>query len=390
MATKSQEALLPAGMMDVLPPNAEIEALAMEKLMLVFGTRGYDRVIPPLAEFEELLLSGSGEATKTRSFRVMDPISQRMLALRADMTIQIERIASTRLSHFPRPLRLSYAGPILRTSSSNLHPERQFYQVGAELIGSESPNSDTEIILMAAHALLELGLNEISVDLGLPSLITSLLDEYNIEKPEIRNIVRTACNQKDETMLSSLQLPELNKFINLMRCVGPADKSIKKLRALGLPKKSNEELDYLAEVLTLMKSHGPTLSTTIDPVEIRGYEYHSGLTYTFFSKNSRGEIGRGGRYRLSNRADLSQPESGTGISLYLSKIVELLPPQENPKKVMADSGISYEIVSEYVRNGWIVISELGGSADIISEAQKLNCTHILRADGIEEISYIKK
>ncbi len=75
MTTKSQEALLPAGMMDVLPPNAEIEAVAMEKLMSVFGTRGYERVIPPLAEFEELLLSGSGEATKTRSFRVMDPIS---------------------------------------------------------------------------------------------------------------------------------------------------------------------------------------------------------------------------------------------------------------------------------------------------------------------------
>ena len=112
MTTKSQEALLPAGMMDVLPPNAEIEAVAMEKLMSVFGTRGYERVIPPLAEFEELLLSGSGEATKTRSFRVMDPISQRMLALRADMTIQIERIASTRLSDLPRPLRLSYEGPV--------------------------------------------------------------------------------------------------------------------------------------------------------------------------------------------------------------------------------------------------------------------------------------
>jgi ATP phosphoribosyltransferase regulatory subunit len=386
MTTKSQEALLPAGMMDVLPPNAEIEAVAMEKLMSVFGTRGYERVIPPLAEFEELLLSGSGEATKTRSFRVMDPISQRMLALRADMTIQIERIASTRLSDLPRPLRLSYAGPILRTSGSNLHPERQFYQVGAELIGSDSSKSDTEIISMAAHALLELGLNEISVDLGLPSLITSLLDEYNVKKLETRNTVRTACNQKDEAMLSSLHLPESRTFIDLMRCVGPADESIKKLKALDLPEKAIKELNYLIEVITLMKDQGPELSVTIDPVEIRGYEYHSGLTYTFFSKNSRGEIGRGGRYLLSNKADLSQTENGTGISLYLSKIVELLPSREKRKKVMAYSGISHEIVAEYIRNGWIVISQLETGDDIKSEAQKLNCTHILGTDGIEDIS----
>ena len=171
-----------------------------------------------------------------------------------------------------------------------------------------------------------------------------------------------------------------------MRCVGPADKSIKKLKALDLPKKANEELNYLTKVLTLMKSHGPKLSTTIDPVEIRGYEYHSGLTYTFFSKNSRCEIGRGGRYILSNKTDLSRTESGTGISLYLSKIVELLPPREKPKKVLACSEISHEVVSEYVRSGWIVISELEASADIIGEAQKLNCTHILKTDGIEEIS----
>ena len=89
---------------------------------------------------------------------------------------------------------------------------------------------------------------------------------------------------------------------------------------------------------------------------------------------------------LSNKTDLSQTESGTGISLYLSKIVELLPSREKRKKVMAYSGISHEIVAEYIRNGWIVISQLETGDDIKSEAQKLNCTHILRTDGIEDIS----
>ena len=135
MIEKPHQALLPPGMVDLLPPEAEFEARTTERLIAAFRRNGYELIKPPLVEFEENLVTGSGAATAAQTFRLMDPDSQRMLAIRADMTLQISRIASSRLSDLPRPLRLSYAGQVLRIKSSNLRPQRQFGQVGAELIG---------------------------------------------------------------------------------------------------------------------------------------------------------------------------------------------------------------------------------------------------------------
>ena len=95
-------ALLPAGLRDLLPPDALTEASAVERLMAIFASHGFARVKPPMMEFEENLLSGAGAAIADQSFRLMDPDSHRMMALRADMTPQIARIAATRLAEIPR------------------------------------------------------------------------------------------------------------------------------------------------------------------------------------------------------------------------------------------------------------------------------------------------
>jgi ATP phosphoribosyltransferase regulatory subunit len=142
-------ALLPAGLRDLLPPEAETEASAVEALMTVFAAHGYQRVKPPLLEFEDSLLTGSGVAVSDQTFRLMDPDSQRMMGLRADTTPQVARIATTRLGGAPRPLRLSYAGQCLRVRGSQLAPDRQVAQAGVELIGHDSPQADAEAIVVA-------------------------------------------------------------------------------------------------------------------------------------------------------------------------------------------------------------------------------------------------
>src|SRR6266852_6697254 len=158
-------ALLPLGLRDLLPPDAAAEALVVGRMMAVLESHGYQRVKPPLVEFEDSLLSGPGAAMAKRSFRLMDPVSQRMLAVRADMTLQVARIAATRLSRQARPLRLSYAGQVLRVKGSNLRPERQVGQAGVELIGSDSARADAEVILLAAEALSALDVRHLSIDL---------------------------------------------------------------------------------------------------------------------------------------------------------------------------------------------------------------------------------
>ena len=107
------------------------------------------------------------------TFRLMDPVSQQMMGLRADITMQIARIAASRLTNSPRPLRLCYAGDVFRVKGAQLRPERQFTQVGFELIGAPSAAADVEAVLLAAGALRDAGVQRLSVDLSSPTLVPS-------------------------------------------------------------------------------------------------------------------------------------------------------------------------------------------------------------------------
>src|ERR1700761_2396345 len=194
-------ALLPAGLRDLLPAEAETEAASVEALMEVFASHGYQRVKPPLLEFEDSLLAGSGSAVAEQTFRLMDPVSQRMMGLRADTTPQVSRIATTRLAQAPRPLRLSYAGQCLRVRGSQLAPDRQVAQAGVELIGHDSPEADAETIVVAAEALAAVGLTRVSFDLTLPMLVPSLLDDAGITGPD-RVVLARALDRKDAGSVS--------------------------------------------------------------------------------------------------------------------------------------------------------------------------------------------
>ncbi|HKS87880.1 MAG TPA: ATP phosphoribosyltransferase regulatory subunit, partial [Stellaceae bacterium] len=188
-------ALLPAGFYDLLPPEAEIEAAVTGRMMEVLAAHGYERVKPPLVEFEETLLSGAGAAMASDTFRTMDPASHRMIGVRADMTPQVARIAATRLAHKPRPLRLSYAGQVLRVKGSQMRPERQVGQVGAELIGAAGGAADVEAIAVAGEALAAAGVPYLSVDLTLPTLVPAIAEAYGVAGNQAA--LRAALDRKD-------------------------------------------------------------------------------------------------------------------------------------------------------------------------------------------------
>src|SRR5207237_9825775 len=193
----------PGGLYELLPPDAEIEAEATARLMGVLASHGYQRVEPPLVEFEETLLSGAGTATASDTFRLMDPISHRMVGVRADLTPQVARIATTRMSHVPRPLRLSYAGQVLRVKGSEMRPERQVGQAGAELIGAEGPAADVEAIAVSGAALATVGVPHLSVDITLPTLVPAIAEAYRITG-EKAAALRAALDHKDAAAVAAL------------------------------------------------------------------------------------------------------------------------------------------------------------------------------------------
>ncbi len=388
MTQTAHRALLPAGLTDVLPPDAAFEARVREGLVQRFSRYGYDRVKPPLIEFEDNLISGSGAATASQTFRLMDPVSQRMLGVRPDMTLQIARIATTRLADEPRPLRLSYAGEVLRVRGSSLRPERQFAQVGAEIIGSPSPEADAEVILMAYEALAGLGLAELTVDLGLPTLVPAICAALGIDLDEIGDRIRPALNQKDATAIAALGGGVAEALGALLDAVGPAASALKALNGLALPDDGAVGLQHLQDVVSLISRGAPGLKMTVDPVEIRGYEYHTGVTFTLFALGSRGELGRGGRYLAGNGEHGGEP--ATGMTLFLDAVIRALPAGETEQRLFLPAGSDSKTATRLREEGWIAIQALDEALPAEEAARAHGCSHILVNDEIRKITPAEK
>ena len=374
------KALLPQGLRDVLPPAAEAEAGAVGRLMAVLTSHGYERVKPPLVEFEENLLSGAGAAMAPETFRLMDPISQRMIGLRADMTTQVARIAGTRLGNAPRPLRLCYAGQVLRVKGSDMRPERQIGQVGAELIGSTETAADIEVVSIAAEALARLGVENLSVDLTLPTLVPMICRAAALNDQEI-DAVRGALDHKDAAAVLAAGGKAAPVLQKLLSSAGPADAALTTLMAIDLPKEAATERARLAEVVARLKQSSPGLSITIDPVENRGFEYHTGVSFSFFARGIKSELGRGGRYRTGK----GDGEEATGFTLYTDAVMEAMPPHKSASRIYVPQGGDVAAAARWRTQNYVTVAGLAPAADATAEARRLGCSHLLSGDKIVAI-----
>lgn len=370
MSDSSPTTLLPNGLHDVLPPEAAHEAAAIERLMKELAGTGYERVKPPLVEFEASLFSGSGEAMADHSFRLMDPLSQRMLAVRADITPQIARIARSRLAHAARPLRLCYAGQVLRVKGSQLRPERQFAQVGAELIGALEPEADAEVILLATQALEVLGIRRPSVDLCLPTIVKAVCDAFGVKDAAIPDL-REALDRKDVTAVKTIGGPAATLLERLMQASGPADRALKALDGTTLPDAAERERRRLRDTMAIIRKAKPDLTMTVDLVEHRGFEYQTGLSFTLFARGVQGEIGSGGRYRASGH------EPATGFTLYMDTVLGAVPAPTVPARLYLPHGTDWAVGERWRKEGWITVGGLTPVADPAAEAKRLRCGHVL-------------
>jgi ATP phosphoribosyltransferase regulatory subunit len=371
--TSNHPALLPAGLRDLLPPEAETEAAAVEALMEVFAQHGYQRVKPPLLEFEDSLLAGSGAAVAEQTFRLMDPDSQRMMGLRADTTPQVARIATTRLANAPRPLRLSYAGQCLRVRGSQIAPDRQIAQAGIELIGSAAPAADAEIVLVGAEALAAVGLTRVSFDLTLPTLAPALLDDAGIDGADRAALAR-ALDRKDAAAVARHGGALAPTLTALLLAAGAADGALAALQSAQLPAAARELADRLAETVAAIRARAPALRLTIDPVEFRGLRYHTGVAITIFAPGRHEELGRGGRYLCG------ETEPATGLTLYPDAVLRAAP-QRAPRPVLyLPAGADATAAERFREKGYATVASLNGETDPATEARRLGCTHILRDD----------
>ena len=369
--------LLPAGLGDLLPPDAAREARAIDIAIERFAAFGYDRVKPPLVEFEESLLGGPGAALASQTFRLMDPVSQRMMGVRPDMTVQVARIAVTRLKHEPRPLRLSYGGNVIRVRGNALKPERQFAQVGTELIGVDTAEADAEAILLAVDALRAIGVADLTVDLNLPTLVAAVAAGLKLEAARISRL-RRALDRKDEAGIAKAldDKKAVSLFTGLLRAAGPVDKGLAQLAKLKLPPAADAEAQRLADAVKLVRMADPDLAMTLDPVEYRGLEYQTGVSFTVFALKGREELARGGRYSAGYPED-GLTESSTGFTLYMSAVLAASEPQPIRPRLFLPVESKWRDAAHWQDKGYAVVRAVAPATDVRTEAKRLRCSHAL-------------
>ena len=372
--TAAPTALLPAGLSDDLPPKALKEALAIESLMATFHAHGYDRIKPPLIEFEDALTAGTGAALTDQAFRVMDPISQRMMAVRADITPQVSRIAASRLDHVPRPLRLAYAGQVLRVRGDDIRPSRQFAQAGLELIGPDTISANVEVAEVVFDALTAVGLDALSLDIALPTLVPALTEALGLSEAAAA-VARAALDRKDPAPLADLPAEAKAMLMPIVTSVGPAEKALAALSALDWPDAVKRILADGAGFVTALTAARPDLRLTLDAGEARGFEYKSGLGFTVFARGVRGELGRGGRYLIDDA------EPAFGASIYLDTVLRALPDPAATRCIYLPWGTAVATGDGLRDAGWRTVAALAADADAAAQARALGCDHIWQ-DGV--------
>ena len=367
--------LLPAGLQDVLYPQAQNDAKASETIMDCLAAFGYNRVQPPLVEFEDSLLADRlGAALSDKTFRLLDPLSHKMMALRADMTAQIARISGTRLAHKQRPLRLSYCGAVMRVVPDVLNPERQMVQAGAEIIGTADALASAEMIGLAVRSLNLAGITGLTVDIGIPHLFDVMAQDCD---DALKDKLKDALEMRDSDLLAAIDHPVGGLLAELLRASGQSRKAIKDCEA-KLSGKAAEMVRTVLDVAQMLHEIWPDLPLTLDLLDRRDGDYHNGLNFAIFSDGLRGEIARGGAYQTGFGED------ATGLSIYMERVLRALPGAEKQPVIYVAAEAGLATAMALVSRGRQVVMGSKG-LDAQTEAKEMGCEFIvLQADAMPE------
>jgi ATP phosphoribosyltransferase regulatory subunit len=364
-------ALLPEGLRDRLPPEAEALGRIRGAVLWTAELNGYARVEPPLAEFETTLLGRLKSSRGTDLLRVIDPISQRTLALRPDITAQVGRIAATRMAHRPRPLRLCYAGQVLKVRGTQLRPEREMCQAGCEIVGTDGVTAVVEAIRVALDALAAAGATGLSIDLTLPDLVP-LLAAGPLPVADVEAVTQEL-DGKDAGALADLGA---SAYLPLIEAAGPVESALAHLAAFD---KDGLLASRIAGVRAIAAAVGDLATVTLDPTERHGFEYQSWIGFSLFAEGVRGEVGRGGAYSILHPGGTEEP--AVGFSLYLDPIVDAGVAPFHRDRVFLPLGTPAATGAAIRAEGRATVAALCEG----DTAEALGCTHRWAGESVEAL-----
>jgi ATP phosphoribosyltransferase regulatory subunit len=310
---------------DIPPVEAEAIEQLRRTLLDHFKARGFRLVQPPLVEHLDSLLTGTGHDLDTQTFKVVDPLSGRLLGIRADITPQVARIDAHLLNE-PGITRLCYAGSVLRTATTGIGQTREVLQIGAELYGDPQIGADQEVLGLLLSSLAAVGVRGLHLDLGHVGVYRALANGARIAGDGNDSDLFTALRNKDMPSVTELTARLASAwrdaFAALPTLYGPAHEVLAAARA-RLP--DTPRLPARSPALaTLAASAEPEVEASrFDLSDLRGYHYQTGASFSVFTAGEPNAIGRGERYDGIGKA-FGRARPATGFTLDLRQLAALL------------------------------------------------------------------
>jgi len=355
--------LLPEGLADSLPAQARRTEELRRSLLDLYQRYGFELVAPPLAEYIDSLLSGTGSDLNLHTCKLVDQLSGRTLGVRADITPQVSRIDAHILNR-PGVTRLCYCGTALHARPAGLHASRELLQIGAEIYGHAGFEADLDVIELALETVRLAGVPAPRLDVCHPGLARALIDADEAAIAHADDIY-ALLREKDQAGLNALAVQGLrDETLIALRCL------VKLYGGGEVLERARCELPLLPGVIAALDALSAlcaalqNVAVSLDLADVDGYGYHSGVTFSVYAEGWHEALVRGGRYDDVSRA-FGRARPATGFSLDLHRLVSGLVPAKPARAVKAPWGRAPALLDAVraLRNaGEIVIQVLPGES----------------------------
>jgi len=313
--------LLPEGVEEILPAEAQKLEMLRRSILDDLASKGFQLVMPPVMEFVDALLTGTGEQLDTQTYKFMDQHTNRMLGIRADITPQIARIDSHYLAD-QEVNHLCYAGSVLRAQPAEMGGQRELLQIGAEIFGIADETADIQVIEAMLQALELSKASSVTFSIGHVGIYRALIKAQGLDSTQ-EQILRDVLMRKSSPDLAALANDlEVADFESLIGLQGDASVLLRAHDELPNNPEITASLEQLNTVIKQLNISNRDINIHVDLADVTGYGYHTGLKYSAYVDGRGRAVAQGGRYDRIGQ-EFGRPRPATGFSADLKTLIKL-------------------------------------------------------------------
>jgi histidyl-tRNA synthetase len=367
-------------MRDFLPKDAEklryVEQVTRELAVLY----GYEEILTPVVESYELLAAKSGEEIRQRMY-VFTDLGGRRVALRPEFTASVARLVATKLRNAPKPLKLFCFGSLYRYDEPQYGRFREFWQANYELMGSDKPEADAEILAVTDNLLKKLGLRNYYFKIGHVGILRGILSQEGIQEESQNHIMQLLDKRRWKEALATIrQLGASQECLTALKKIfetrGKAALDILKKTEKIVQNYENgvAATENLRQILTLATTVGKEFETLIEPGFARGLEYYTGMIFEAYVPELEIALCGGGRYDKLIELFGGESTPAVGVAQGVDRMVLAIKKQKVWTEILKAKRVVIIPVTEKTRMKAFQISATLREAGIPAEVEVMGRT----------------